>query len=134
MQPSQDRNAKAPQVRVSFEVAVKVLFPEETFTPVQLEGLTQDISHHGMRVRIPHLSEEVYGKILRTVRNAQIELSPPGESEPISVRGRIVWLDFDSRGCHCTFGVTLENTPEETKQRVAALVRDIIAGMKTSTD
>ena len=101
---------------------------------MQLEGVTPDISHHGMRVHIPHLAEEVYGKILRTVRSAQVVLNPPGGGEPISARGRIVWLDYDSKGRHCTFGITLENTSEETKARVAALVRDIIAQMKTNLE
>jgi hypothetical protein len=134
MQPKDSPPPQVFQVRVSFQVEVKVLFPEETFTPVQLEGVTQDISHHGMRVRIPGLAEDVYGKILRSVRNAQVLLTPPGHSEPITVRGRIVWLDYDSHARQCTFGITLENTPDETKAQIAARVRDILTRMKTVSD
>ncbi len=129
-----DNQPHVPQIRIGLEAKVTILFPEETFTPLVLEGVTRDISASGMRVVATGVSEELYGKVLHHIRHAKVILNPPGWNRDITLRGRIVWLDYDNKAAPptCTFGITLENSSDEAQASLKDLVMRVVQKIRAN--
>jgi len=75
-------------------VALQILFPEETFTPVVYDCKSHDVSLRGMRIVLELLPLSVYVKLLMTPRYTRLSCTNAFSGEKIKLTGRIVWIDY----------------------------------------
>jgi len=75
-------------------LALQILFPEETFTPVTYDCKSHDVSLRGMRIVHEQLPLSVYLKLLMTPRYTRLSFTNAFNGEIIKLTGRIVWIDY----------------------------------------
>ena len=122
-------------VRIGIRAKVTVLFPEETFSPTLIDGITEDISPTGMRIRCDGVQDDVYGKTLKQVRFAKVDLENPLTGEELLLRGRIVWVDYNNRATPpcCTFGIAIEDDDDAGREALQQIVLSVVRQMGGST-
>jgi c-di-GMP-binding flagellar brake protein YcgR len=99
------------RIHVETEVTLLVMFPEETFTPHPMRGITQDLSLSGMRVITYQTSDAFYRLVIKSVRFAKTTLQLPGTGEEVTLHGRIVWVEFDTKQNPpaCSYGISFSH-------------------------
>lgn len=114
-QPNRRRHVRIP---VEVEVTLQVVFPEETFSPRPMRGVTRDLSMSGMRVITYQASEEFYRRIIQAIRYVKVSLVLPGLRDEMDLHGKIVWVDYDNRQIRpcCTFGISFERLRDKEIQ------------------
>lgn len=116
-QPSPERRQNA-RIPVETEATLLVMFPEETFAPHPMRGITKDLSLSGMRVITYQTTDVFYRQVIKGVRYAKVTLTLPGTSQEITLQGRIVWVEFDTKRepPACTYGISFASVgPKETE-------------------
>ena len=118
-------------VRIGIRAKVTILFPEETFSPTLIDGITEDLSPTGMRIRCDDVREDLYGKTLKQVRFAKVDLEHPLTGENLLLRGRVVWVDYNNRATPpcCTFGIAIEDDDEEGRDALQQIVLSVVRQM-----
>jgi PilZ domain-containing protein len=89
---------KRSNPRIDFEIKafVRVVFPEQTFTPFRSDGIIENISRRGMKFETKDISAKTYKMLLGSPRNMRISFTPPGYEKKHTLFGKIVWIDFNN--------------------------------------
>lgn len=97
---------------------VRIIIPEETFTPLQHEAVILDISSRGMKLRTWEIDTTTYHKLLISSRLVRISLLPPGAEKPYTLFGKIHWFDFNNmeKIPITTYGIQFEETTKEDNE------------------
>jgi hypothetical protein len=115
MSPRDAERGPSRRIQIGLNVKLRILIPEETFTPIEYDCVTQDISETGMRIKVDRLTTTLYLKLLESTRYARISLANPRGGDEIKLTGKIVWLDYqsaDHRSGACDIGISLGESPE----------------------
>ncbi|MEN6627577.1 MAG: PilZ domain-containing protein [Candidatus Sumerlaeia bacterium] len=122
-----------------FQAAIKarlrILFPEETFTPIEYECVTQDVSESGMRIVVDRLPTALYFKLMASIRYARISLLDPCGGGDVKLTGKIVWIDYrsglaDQPDGSCQMGISFEGRDaHELAEMVRLLGNDDLRGL-----
>lgn len=112
-------------VRLAVEAKVRILFPEETFTPCPADGMAQDLSITGMRIVTTDIPEKFYQRLMQSVHFAKVTLQLPGRPDEITFHGRIAWMDFNNQVSppRCTLGFVFENLGAEEIQALEESIK-----------
>ena len=97
---------------------VRVLVPEETFSPYVHEAVIMDISERGMKLRTQDIDEATYKMLLGSTRMVRITFTPPETEKAHTLFGKIVWIDYNNL-VHppiTKYGICLENISEEDRR------------------
>ncbi len=126
-QPFSERR-RHERIPVETPVTLRVVFPEETFTPYRMTGMTVEFSQTGMRMVTRDTPEAVYRRIIRQMRYAKVSFTTPDTDEYVTLHGSINWVQFDNKEEPpvCTYGIAfLENDEEvlDTLRRFLERVR-----------
>lgn len=107
---------------------LRVLFPEETFTPKVLEGMVKDLSLSGLRFATTEVSQELFGMLLQGKRHLRCDLTFLEPAREVCVSGRFAWGHYDNRtepGI-CLLGVEFTNVPDETRDFLEQTLGDLV--------
>ena len=106
---------------------VRVIIPEETFTPFQHEAFILDISLRGMKLRTWEIDKAAYHKLLISSRMVRIAFLPPGGEKPYTLFGIIHWFDFNNREETpiTTYGIHFEETTKEDNEVIQQCIQAI---------
>ncbi len=91
----QDRR-KLHRVCVDVPAHIQIIFPEATFTPVDLRGVISDLTREGCRVMVKELSLSAYRKIMIGPRLCRVFCAFPTLETPARLFGKI--LNFEVKG------------------------------------
>jgi hypothetical protein len=97
---------------------VKILVPEETFTPFQFTSIISDISERGMKLQTWEIDTATYHKILTSSRLIRVTFQIPETEKSHILFGKIHWLDFNNKVKIpiTTYGIQYEEITEEDKE------------------
>lgn len=111
MYQSSPERRQHERIPVETEATLLVMFPEETFHPHPMRGITKDLSRSGMRVITYQTTDAFYRQVIKGVHYAKVTLTLPGTSEEITLHGRVVWVEFDTNQAPpaCTYGISFDN-------------------------
>lgn len=98
------------RVPVDLDVALSIVFPEETFSPTSIDAKILDISRRGARLSSRVITRNLYSMMLRSKRYVRIEARIRGSKESILLRGQLVWIHYEEKGeaTNCSFGVCFD--------------------------
>ncbi|MBI1293258.1 FHA domain-containing protein [bacterium] len=96
--PSPD-DLQNTRVAVHCGAVLKLNLPDQTGTPMRLEGTLEDVSLTSMRFRSIEPPKPEYLDALRPMRTARIHAELPGQDAPLDASGRIAWIHRDASGC-----------------------------------
>ena len=107
-------------LRLSSDVIarVRILIPEQTFTPFIHEAAIVDLSERGMKLRTNDIDEAVYKMLLHSTRMVRITFTPPATQKAHTLFGKIVWIDYNNLACPplTQYGVLLEHTDDKDRE------------------
>lgn len=118
--------------RYEMSVSLRILFPEETFTPIVYDCKTQNVSRREMKVVIDKLPFALYRKLLATTRFARISFINAYRGTKINLTWRIIWLDYrrpdsaEQTGL-CYMAVSLDDRENQDLTDFTEFVQDIQA-------
>lgn len=117
--------------RVHWEspMTIKVLLPEETFRPKEMECVSFDICESGIGVRFKKLSPDFYNLLKKTTRYLEGEIMIPGSKEKTSFRGRIAWIDNFSSYANqeCKMGIEFTKVQSLMKDAILSYIETQMA-------
>lgn len=87
-----------PRYACQLASQLRVLCPEMTFTPMEIQAQLLDISLTGARLITRQLTKDYYLLLIREVRQAKIEVDLD-QKNCLKLRARIVWMDYSLREC-----------------------------------
>jgi hypothetical protein len=96
---------------------VKILVPEQTFTPFQFKSVIMDISERGMKLQTWEIDTNTYRKILSSSRLIRVTFQVPETEKNHTLFGKIHWLDFNNKVKIpiTTYGIHFEEPNEGDK-------------------
>jgi len=106
------------------DVRATICLPDETKTPLHFSATTQDLSLDGMSLTTDALSRALFSKMLKFQRLAELKLTIPDESQPLTLNGKLVWMRLDNvrRGETCTIGIQFTQLTRETREALQRLL------------
>jgi len=107
-------------LRLSSDVIarVRILIPEQTFTPFTHEAAIVDLSERGMKLITQDIDEAAYKMLLLSTRMVRITFTPPATQKAHTLFGKIVWVDYNNQ-VHpplTQYGVSLEKINDIDKE------------------
>jgi len=99
-------------------VRVRILIPEQTFTPFTHEAVIVDLSERGMKLRTQDIDEATYKMLLHSTRMVRITFTPPATQKAHTLFGKIVWVDYNNL-VHpplTQYGISLEKINDIDKE------------------
>jgi hypothetical protein len=119
---------RAPRISIGLEAEVRILFPEDTFTPYIVSGRTMDLSLTGVRVVSHAVTHDSYRRVMHTIRDAKVILTVPSTNEELTLRGRIVWVHYDNKQGipECAFGIAFSPLGDNEMQILRRLITDYV--------
>jgi hypothetical protein len=96
---------------------VRIIIPEQTFTPFTHDAIILDMSELGMKLRTYDIDISTFKLLMSSTRMVRITFTPPSTEKAHTLFGKIVWLDFNNLTSPPTiqYGVALEPTDEKDK-------------------
>ncbi|MBI3736168.1 PilZ domain-containing protein [Candidatus Sumerlaeota bacterium] len=99
-----------PRFELSLPLVAQIIIPEETFQPQGFQGIMQDVSAVGMRIRLDELTLAFYNKLLAKTRYIRVKFLHPLTKKEIKITGRIMSIDYhkpktEQRAGACLFGI-----------------------------
>lgn len=97
---------------------LRLLVPEETFTPRTVDGTVKDLSLNGLRFITTEIEKEYFTVLLKHRSFLRCELTFLGSNVHVTVAGRFAWGHYDSQSTPgiCLLGMEFTQVPEETHQ------------------
>jgi len=122
-----EEKRKSTRVQSNIIARVRILIPEETFSPYNHEAVIQDISQRGMKLRTTDIDDATYKMLLSSTRLVRVTLTPPGIEKAHTLFGRIVWLDYDNLGRIpvTNYGINFEKITEEDTKTVNLCIKAV---------
>lgn len=91
---------QANRVAVHCPARLTLNLPDQTGTPMKIDGQLEDVSISGVRFRSNQPPQQEQLEALRPMRTARLWASLPGsDDEVIDATGRIAWIHRDSSAC-----------------------------------
>lgn len=103
-----------PRYQAEITITARIVIPEDTLQPNELNGKTMNISANGMKICIYGFPHSFYHKILQERRMVRICIESPLTKEIIKLVGNVIWVDFcretgkDIGSCY--MGVSFDTT------------------------
>lgn len=115
---------------------IRILIPEETFTPFSHEGVILDMSRRGMKVKTWDIDEATYKMLLTSTRQVRITFNPPKSDEAHTLFGRIVWLDFNNLGRMpiMSYGIHFEQPSGDDEEIIGKCLKAFEEHKRETTD
>jgi hypothetical protein len=112
---------------LAVNLRMNLFIPEETMTPINLQGETRDVSVNGIGIIVPSLSDALYRRLLSNTRFVEIFLFPPKTERPIRLKGKVVWMDYhkpagEGADCACYLGVCFDGMRNDEIQTYHELI------------
>ena len=94
---------------------LRLMVPEETFTPRAVEGMVKDLSLNGLRFATTEIEQEYFALLLQKRPYLRCELTFTGTNEQVTLPGRFAWGHFDNKNEPglCLLGVEFTPLPDE---------------------
>jgi hypothetical protein len=119
-------NDKRQHVRFPSNVIarVRILIPEQTFTPFTHEAIILDLSEQGMKMRTFDIDVSTFKLLMSNTRMVRVTFTPPNTEKAHTLFGRIVWLDYNNLTTPPTiqYGIALEPTNENDKKVIQSCI------------
>lgn len=97
---------------VQIPAELRIIFPEETFTPIGRQAEILNVSANGMLLRMESWPTELNSKIINKIRYARINFQHPSTGAALHITGRVVWVDYrrdaQQEAAPCSLGVSFE--------------------------
>ncbi len=103
------------RIPVQLKARVRIIIPEETFTPFSHEGTILDMGPRGIKLKTWDIDDATYKMLLTSTRQVRITFTPPNSQLAHTFFGKIVWIDFNNTANPpiTIYGVYLEKPTEE---------------------
>lgn len=109
------------RVPTELGVRLRILIPEETFTPASVNGVAKDLSLTGLRFSTEEISEDFFRRLLSGSRYIRCELSLDALKKTHDLPGRMAWVHFDNKvkpAC-CVMGIEFKEMSSRDKDDLA---------------
>jgi len=109
---------KSERIRVQIRARIRILIPEESFSPFSHEGVIQDISLTGLKLKTWDVDEASYEILQSAEKHVRITFNPPNSRIAHILFGEIVWIDFNNTGRnpHTVYSIKFENLTERDRE------------------
>lgn len=123
----QKRGNKSANGRVScdLDATLKILVPDETFTPRAIKGLVKDMDQGGLRLVTSEISKDFWLLLIRKKAFIRTELQL--DSINLNIKGRMAWSHYDTKSQvpACIMGIEFLEVNGETSERIAAALEKL---------
>ncbi len=118
----QKRGSNSPRGRVTcnLDATLRILVPDETFTPRAIHGLVKDMDHGGLRLMTTEISKDYWLLLIRKKAFIRTELTL--DSMNLSLKGRMAWSHYDTKGAvpACIMGIEFQEVDGLTSAQISA--------------
>ncbi|MGF1573008.1 MAG: FHA domain-containing protein [Sumerlaeia bacterium] len=118
----QKRGNKTNKGRVScdLDATLKILVPDETFTPRAIHGLVKDIDQGGLRLVTSEITKDFWLLLIRKKAFIRTELHL--DSIDLNLKGRMAWSHYDTKAAvpACIMGIEFLEVNGETGEKISA--------------
>ncbi len=111
---------------------IRVLIPEETFSPFSHDALILDISEKGMKVESHDVDDPFYKMLLSAPRMVRITFTPPETEKAHTLFGKIAWIDYNNKVNPpiLKYGIYFEPVDEEDKRVIHLCLKSLSQGIQ----
>jgi hypothetical protein len=115
------QSLRTGRIPADVPVRLRILIPEETFTPKIIEGRAKDLSTNGMRFVTEEVSQDLFSRLLTGKRHVRCEIHLPDTTADMMLNARVAWLHFDNRIKPelCSLGLEFRNVPAEAQEALS---------------
>ena len=79
---------------LNLALRMRIMIPEETFTPTLQIGYAKNMSPNGMLVHIAEFPHSLYAKLIQKPRYGRITIENAEQQQKIDITGTVVWVDY----------------------------------------
>ncbi len=115
------------RLRVSFQAKLKLLIPEDTFTPKMINGVVKDVSLSGMKFHSTEISEDYWKILMRSRHLLRSEIKVDEDLLKVRFQMRMAWLHYDNQALppQAVFGLATQYRTEEEKDEFKEVLSEL---------
>ncbi len=116
--------ALSHRVPCKIAATMRILIPQETFTPKVVTGTIEDLDATGLRFISPDISKELWLMLIQKKTYIQCDVTMEGVDKPVVLRGRMAWSHIDTRSEEnaCVLGIEFSNLAPDARDFLDAQI------------